>query len=154
MKYDYLQTPLGWLKIVATDQALVEIDFVTQPEKSVAPNRITNKARTQLQEYFSAERKVFDLPLDPQGTNFQKQVWQALQQVPFGQTRSYRQIAQMINNPRAVRAVGLANGKNPIPIIIPCHRIIAASGELGGYSAGLWRKEWLLKHERIWGNVE
>ncbi len=149
MYIDYLNSPLGWLKLVASREALLEISFVDKPGEDLSPNRITTKARNQLEEYFSAERKTFDLPLDPQGTEFQRQVWQALQKIPFGTTLSYKQIAEMINNPRAVRAVGLANGRNPIPIIIPCHRVIAADGQLGGYSAGLWRKEWLLKHEGL-----
>lgn len=149
MYIDYLITPLGWIKLVASRNTLLEISFVEQPAEDLSPNRITTKARNQLEEYFSAERRTFDLPLNPQGTDFQKQVWQALQKIPFGTTMSYKQIAEMINNPRAVRAVGLANGKNPIPIIIPCHRVIAADGQLGGFSAGLWRKEWLLKHERL-----
>lgn len=148
MYIDYLNSPLGWIKLVASRDALLEVTFVQEPGNDLSPNRITTKARNQLEEYFSAERKTFDLPLNPQGTEFQKQVWQALQKIPFGTTVSYKQIAEMINNPRAVRAVGLANGKNPIPIIIPCHRVIAADGQLGGFSAGLWRKEWLLKHER------
>ncbi|MHB2148942.1 methylated-DNA--[protein]-cysteine S-methyltransferase [Calditrichota bacterium LG25] len=152
MYWDYLNTPLGWIKLVANQNGLLEIQFVPQPEKTCAPNSITTAARKQLEEYFSAERTAFNLPLEPRGTEFQKQVWQALQTIPFGQTVSYKDIARMINNPKALRAVGLANGRNPIPIIIPCHRVIAADGTIGGFSAGLWRKHWLLHHERVLKN--
>jgi methylated-DNA-[protein]-cysteine S-methyltransferase len=106
------------------------------------------QAITQLQEYFAGKRTKFDLPLAPEGTEFQQRVWHALQTIPYGQTASYRDIAGIIANNSAFRAVGNANGKNPICIIIPCHRIIAADGTIGGYSSGLEMKRWLLKHEQ------
>jgi methylated-DNA-[protein]-cysteine S-methyltransferase len=105
------------------------------------------QVRQQLTEYFSHERQTFDLPLAPQGTAFQQQVWQLLRQIPFSQTISYGTLAQMLGQPNASRAVGAANGRNPISIIVPCHRVIASSGKLTGYAGGVDRKQWLLNHE-------
>ncbi len=102
----------------------------------------------QLGEYFAGERRVFDLPLGPDGTGFQRLVWRALGTIPFGETRAYGTIAHAIGRPSASRAVGAANGKNPISIIVPCHRVIGASGALTGYAGGVAAKEWLLGHER------
>ena len=107
------------------------------------------KAKNQLKEYFAGKRKKFDLPLKPEGTDFQKQVWLALESIPFGETASYLDIANGIKNPKAVRAVGGANGKNPIAIIIPCHRIINSNGSLGGYNGGIEIKQALIKIENI-----
>ena len=104
-------------------------------------------AKSQLREYFSGERKVFDLALSPSGTEFQLEVLAALQKIPFGATCSYQDIAQLIGRPKAVRAVGAANGRNPLPIVIPCHRVIGANGSLTGFGGGLETKHWLLKHE-------
>ena len=106
------------------------------------------ETRRQLQEYFAGQRNVFDLPLDFAGTDFQKKVWQALLNIPYGQTRSYRDIAEQVGNIKAVRAVGAANGKNPISIIAPCHRVIGRSGKLVGFAGGLDKKEILLNIER------
>ena len=100
-----------------------------------------------MDEYFRKQRKVFELPLKPEGTDFQKKVWQALTQVPYGKTSTYKEIAERTGDLKAVRAVGGANRKNPIAIIIPCHRIIGSDNHLTGYAGGLWRKEWLLRHE-------
>jgi methylated-DNA-[protein]-cysteine S-methyltransferase len=108
---------------------------------------VFDRLRSQLSEYFAGELQDFDLPLDPHGTEFQKSVWSALRQIPYGETVSYSDIATAIGNARAVRAVGGANGRNPIPIVIPCHRVVAADGGLGGFSSGLHNKEWLLNHE-------
>jgi methylated-DNA-[protein]-cysteine S-methyltransferase len=117
-------------------------DWVMDP--NVAP--LTEAAR-QLGEYFAGERQKFDLPLHMNGTEFQKQVWRQLTAIPFGETWSYGQLARRLENPSACRAVGLANGKNPIAIIVPCHRVIGADGSLTGFGGGLSRKEWLLAHE-------
>ena len=105
------------------------------------------ETKKQLQEYFDGTRQKFDLPLSPQGTPFQSQVWQALLKIPYGETRSYQQIASMVGNPKACRAVGSANGKNPIMILIPCHRVITAGGKIGGYAGGLPMKKALLELE-------
>jgi len=108
----------------------------------------------QLAEYFAGERREFELPIAPRGTGFQERVWQALVAIRFGETRSYRELAQAIGRPAASRAVGTANAKNPISIIVPCHRVIAASGELTGYAGGLPAKRWLLDHEARIGRAE
>ena len=102
---------------------------------------------TELGEYFDGNRKAFDVPLDPQGTEFQQQVWQALLEIPYGQMASYAEVASAINKPKAVRAVGAANGRNPISILVPCHRVIGSNGSLTGYAGGLPRKQWLLQLE-------
>lgn len=106
------------------------------------------EAVIQLRAYFAGELKAFDLPLLPEGTPFQKRVWKELQRIPFGRTISYQELARRVGNPNASRAVGSANGRNPIAVIIPCHRVIAADGTLGGFGGGLDRKEWLLRHEQ------
>jgi methylated-DNA-[protein]-cysteine S-methyltransferase len=117
-------------------------DWVMDP--SVAP---LPEAARQLREYFAGERQKFDLPLSMNGTEFQRRVWQQLTSIPFGETWSYGQLAKRLDNPSACRAVGLANGKNPIAIIVPCHRVIGADGSLTGFGGGIERKEWLLTHE-------
>ena len=149
MYHDYFLTPIGTIKIVATTKALTEVRFVEHAANKRCANEITSACREQLGEYFDKKRRYFDLPLDPGGTLFQKQVWHSLMHIPFGHTASYSDIANSVNNPKAVRAVGLANGKNPIGIIVPCHRIIGKNGQLTGYAGGLARKAWLLAHENL-----
>jgi methylated-DNA-[protein]-cysteine S-methyltransferase len=105
------------------------------------------RAQKQLAEYFAGKRENFDLPLKLRGTAFQQKVWKALERIPFGQTRSYGQIAKAVKSPAASRAVGAACGKNPLPIVVPCHRVVGSSGSLTGFGGGLAMKEWLLKHE-------
>ena len=142
--------PLGRLTIAAHEKGIVSIHFgdveLDMPRK---PSALTNKAATQIQEYFAGKRREFDLPLDPKGTDFQLTVWKALQTVPYGETRTYAQIAEAIGKPHAYRAVGMANNKNPIPILIPCHRVIGANGTLTGYAGGLEIKRKLLALEGI-----
>ena len=142
--------PLGRLTIAAHEKGIVSIHFgdveLDMPRK---PSTLTNKAATQIQEYFAGKRREFDLPLDPKGTDFQLTVWKALQTVPYGETRTYAQIAEAIGKPHAYRAVGMANNKNPIPILIPCHRVIGANGTLTGYAGGLEIKRKLLALEGI-----
>lgn len=108
---------------------------------------LTEVCREQLTEFFAGQRQQFDLPLDPQGTEFQRQVWQALAAIPFGETRSYGQLAEGLGRKGAQRAVGAANGRNPISIVIPCHRVIGSDGSLTGYAGGMGRKQWLLAFE-------
>ncbi len=145
-----IPTPLGYLIGTASDEALLSLDFldddtnITQNE-----NQILQKTKVQLEEYFKGKRKIFTLPLDPYGTTFQKDVWKILSDIEFGKTISYKEEANLLNNPKAYRAAANANGKNPISIIIPCHRVIASDGKLGGYTGGIWRKEFLLKLEGI-----
>ncbi|MBN3495575.1 methylated-DNA--[protein]-cysteine S-methyltransferase [Vibrio neptunius] len=151
--YTYLKTPLGQMTIQANEHGLLGVWFetqTTQPEKLGKNDKehpILIKAIKQLDEYFAGHRQAFELPLAAQGTVFQQQVWKALTTIPFGETWSYQQLADAIGNPKAVRAVGLANGKNPISVIVPCHRVIGKSGKLTGYAGGLERKAALLKIE-------
>lgn len=145
--YDYLASPLGLVEVTASEQGVVAVTFCDMPRQPVQPQRLVQEAKRQLIAYFTQELSEFDLPLAATGTVFQQQVWQALTTVPYGQTASYGDIAKAINNPKGVRAVGLANGKNPIAIIVPCHRIIGANGTLTGYAGGLDKKAWLLAHE-------
>lgn len=143
---EYLETPLGLMEVRADGQAIKSIYFVDQQAESRA-NQITNLAVAQLDQYFVGERTQFDLPMAPEGTAFQLQVWQALLTIKHGDTCSYSDIAQFINKPKAVRAVGVANGRNPLTIVVPCHRVVGRDGSLTGYAFGVERKAWLLKHE-------
>lgn len=157
LSYMYLASPVGQLKLVANEQALVAVLWENENPKRVRLAELLEEAQhpvlletaRQLNEYFAGQRRQFDLLLDFEGTDFQQKVWQALLSIPFGETRSYKQIAEQIGNPKAVRAVGAANGKNPISIIAPCHRVIGASGKLVGFAGGLENKDILLKIERI-----
>lgn len=152
-----VDSPIGPLTLTAVDGQLTGLHMVDQAHAPIdrsgwiedpTPFR---EAGAQLVEYFAGRRTEFDLPLRPVGTDFQRRVWEQLCRIPFGETRSYAQLADMIGNPRACRAVGLANGRNPIGIVIPCHRVIGANGSLTGYGGGLPRKAFLLDHEsQIW----
>lgn len=145
-------SPLGPLEIEGTAQGILAIRFVERaPETSEdakVPECITECMR-QLNEYFEGKRREFSLNLILQGTDFQKKVWQELSKIPYGETLSYKDLARKIGQEKAVRGVGAANSHNPIPIVIPCHRVIGSNGRLTGYTGGLWRKRWLLKHEGI-----
>lgn len=149
-----ISSPIGKLTLVADEQFLREIRFGDDDCATVPhTNAVLDQVDQQLLEYFNGERKCFDLPLAPQGTSFQQQVWKQLLTVGFGELASYQDIATAINNPKAVRAVGAANGRNPIPIIIPCHRIIGSNGKLTGYAGGLGIKDQLLTLESAGGQV-
>lgn len=128
--------------------AVAKIKWFSSHNISMKDNPILEKTKKELSEYFVWTRKIFDIPLIPEGTDFQKKAWQALQNIPYWETRSYKEEAIMIWNPKAVRAIGWANNKNPIVIIIPCHRVIGKNGSLVGYGGGLDRKIWLLEHEK------
>ncbi len=145
--YDTLDTPIGVLMIEADNEHVLKILF-DQDEVAANPNALTEKCKVQLQEYFEGKRTDFDLPVKFQGTVFQERVWQALLHVPFGETATYAEQAGKIHNPKAVRAVGAANGQNKINIVVPCHRIIGNNGSLTGYGGGIDRKQWLLEHEQ------
>jgi methylated-DNA-[protein]-cysteine S-methyltransferase len=147
--FGYCESPIGLIEIGATPDGIASLLFVERRGEGSAPSSIVDEAVRQLREYFAGSRRQFDLPLDLTGTEFQRLVWRHLLTVPFGQTASYRDVAAAIGKPRAVRAVGAANGQNPISIIVPCHRIVGSDGRLVGYGGGLWRKEWLLKHEGL-----
>ena len=149
MYIDYLDSPLGLVEIEASDDGITRVDFVDGITTETTSNHHTQKAQQQLKGYFDGNLKNFKLPLTPKGTDFQHSVWQQLLQIPYGQSLSYQDIANALNNPKAVRAVGAANGKNPIGIIVPCHRVIGSNRTLTGYAGGLERKAWLLKHEGV-----
>ena len=144
---DYIDSPVGLIEIQASPQGLTRVEFIQAEENTIRCNQITGLCKQQLGQYFAGERTEFDLPLDQRGTAFQKSIWDCLVTIPFGETVSYRDIADMVNNRKAVRAVGAANGKNPISIIVPCHRVIGSNRTLTGYAGGLQRKSWLLIHE-------
>lgn len=143
-----IETPVGFLELKSDNEALLSVSFVKQfnLNSSEIPD-ILHEAVKQLQEYFNGERKIFDLNIKPDGTPFQQKIWELVKNVPYGETVSYRNIAKLSSSEKNTRAVGLANGKNPIPIIIPCHRVIGTSGKLTGYAGGMERKQWLLQHE-------
>ena len=143
----YWESPVGWLEIGGSEAGIQWIAFVDKPGVEEAVPKCLVDCRQQLMEYFAGKRKTFDLPLLPEGTPFQQSVWAELRKIPFGKTVAYRDIAAAVGNPDACRAVGAANGRNRINIVIPCHRVIGSSGRLTGYGGGLWRKERLLKHE-------
>lgn len=144
-------SPIGPLRLVGNGDGLTQLLIAGQPAPEGAVEGETPlllRAAQELEEYFAGKRKTFTVPLLPRGTEFQQKVWAALRTIPYGQTVCYRDIAEMIGRPAALRAVGGANGRNPIPIIIPCHRVIAADGSLGGYSLGLDLKRKLLELEQ------
>jgi methylated-DNA-[protein]-cysteine S-methyltransferase len=145
----YLKSPLGPIEIVGNQDSIRELNFVEAllPADPGLPFCL-QACFKQIDEYFKGQRRKFHLDLDPQGTPFQKMVWRQLEKIPFGEVVSYGQIAGVIGNSNACRAVGSANGKNPIAVIIPCHRVVGSDGSLTGYGGGLWRKEWLIRHER------
>jgi len=144
-----MDSPIGVLMLGSDEWQLKSISFDAEDtgDESYLPG-ILITAEKQLEEYFSGSRKVFDLPIDPEGTEFQKSVWEKVAGVSFGTTKSYVEIAREVKSENSSRAVGMANGKNPLPIIIPCHRIIGHNGKLTGYAGGLERKKWLLLHEQ------
>lgn len=144
----YHQSPVGLLRLSADDAGLCGVHFVrdTVPESSTDCELLRRTAR-ELDEYFAGVRREFDIPLSLHGTPFQKRVWAALLQIPYGQTRSYAEVAAMAGSPKACRAVGMANHNNPVSILVPCHRVINADGGLGGYGGGLDTKRFLLKLE-------
>jgi methylated-DNA-[protein]-cysteine S-methyltransferase len=154
MNYCYVETPIGKLLVAGDDQAVRLISFLKngkpmrpEAEWTESSRGPVAQAARQLREYFSGKRTEFDLPLAPEGTGFQRSVWQRLQEIPYGETISYGELAKRVGNPKASRAVGAANGQNPIPIVIPCHRVIGANGKLTGFGGGLPVKEALLALE-------
>lgn len=147
---EVIETPLGLLKIEATTKGVSSIVFMDEEVNNCdLPNEHTQKAVKQLEEYFNKERNDFDFPIDLRGTEFQLKVWNELQNIPFGKSMSYLELSKTIGDVKAIRAVGTTNGKNPIAIVIPCHRVIGSDGSLTGYAGGLHRKKWLLEHEGV-----
>ncbi len=159
-RYRTIPTPVGELTLVAEEQGLLAILWpgpihkgLQLPEHLVEDphHPVLGAAAQQLEEYFLGDRTVFDLPLAPRGTAFQLRAWQALREIPYGETRSYGQQAARIGRPTAVRAIGGANSRNPISIVVPCHRVVGSDGTLTGFGGGLDTKRWLLDHERKYG---
>ena len=151
MKYiKYLETKLGKIGIVEENGKIVKVIIDNENEGKSYQEKDTKlllEAKKQLEEYFEGKRKVFDLPLEQEGTEFQKKVWKILEKIPYGETRTYKEVAKMAGNEKASRAVGMANNKNNIPIIVPCHRVIGSNGKLVGYALGLDMKKYLLDLE-------
>lgn len=141
-----MNSPIGWLTLSEKDTSLARLDFGRIGKETPGSGLLTEAAR-QLEEYFAGSRTAFDLPLAPEGTPFQQKVWQALRAIPYGKTSSYADIARAAGCPKGFRAVGMANNRNPIPIIIPCHRVIGSDGSLTGYAGGLPAKRFLLSLE-------
>ena len=164
MKYiKYVKTKLGKICVVEENRKIIkviidnennenskdkEIDKKVYEKYQEKDTKLLLKAKKELEEYFAGKRKEFDLPLEQEGTEFQKKVWEALERIPYGETRTYKDVAKMVGNEKASRAVGMANNKNNIPIIIPCHRVIGSNGKLVGYALGLDMKKYLLDLER------
>jgi methylated-DNA-[protein]-cysteine S-methyltransferase len=148
--HTYYASPIGTIVVTATEAAIVSVLFTDEagPADTAPLPACLQHCRQQLEEYFAGERRDFDLPLASAGTLFQEQVWQQLGRISYGQTLSYHDLSLQLGNPGAIRAVGSANGKNKLLLLRPCHRVIGAGGQLVGYAGGLWRKQWLLAHER------
>lgn len=145
-----MESAAGLIKITADEEGITSLWFVdTLPTPEKTPNRHTEQCEKELAEYFAGQRETFAVALHPQGTPFQKRVWNALLEIPYGQTASYLDLAKILGDEKLTRAVGTANGQNPIGIIIPCHRIIGSDGSLTGYAGGLHRKKWLLQLEGV-----
>ena len=144
----YYHSPIGWLQLVATDNAISEVLFVSEAGESVGNSPVLDLCQQQLEAYFDGTLTKFSVPLRLEGTPFQRRVWEALQTIPFGATCSYSELAQRVGNPKSCRAVGGANHRNSIAILVPCHRVIGAAGNLVGFAAGLDVKEYLLKLEQ------
>lgn len=152
----FLRTPMGVMRIEEDERGIVSLRFAdggAEPETPPPAGRYLADAERQLSEYFAGSRKVFDLPLSLSGSAFQRRVWNALRDIPYGETRSYQEIAAAIGDPRAARAVGMANSRNPLLILLPCHRVIGKSGRLTGYAGGVDRKRYLLEMEERCGSA-
>ena len=144
-----VKTPLGNAIFEGDANGISKLYLTKEiPEVTSVSTPYLQEAKEQLQQYFSGELKQFNLKLNLKGTDFQKRVWQALQNIPYGKTASYMELAKQLGDPLAIRAVAAANGKNPLWILVPCHRVIGSDGSLTGYAGGLWRKKWLLHHEQ------
>ena len=145
----YIQTPLGIASITGDDDGVQAVSILSDQKQKPSDNvpQSLSAVVTQLKEYFNGQRIDFELKLNPEGTDFQQKVWQELVKIPFGTTITYLDMAKRLGDPKCIRAAATANGKNPLWIIIPCHRVIGSDGTLTGYAGGLWRKKWLLTHE-------
>ena len=148
MKTVFINTPLGFTEIQGDENGISKIHVMNEDvEISTKIPKELKEAVLQLQDYFDGKRTTFTFPLNPSGTEFQKKVWNELLHIPFGKTCSYLDLSKKLGDVKAIRAVASANGKNPLWIVVPCHRVIGTNGSLTGYAGGLWRKKWLLEHE-------
>ncbi len=147
METAYIKTPLGIARIVGDENGISEISALDEGTVSETIPSVLQEAVTQLQDYFQGNRTDFNFKLNPKGTDFQQRVWQELLNIPYGKTISYMDMSKKLGDVKAIRAAASANGKNPIWIVVPCHRVIGTDGSLTGYAGGLWRKKWLLEHE-------
>ena len=143
----YLQTPIGISEFKGDENGLISVRVLDKNVPIGIIPEVLEDAIHQFREYFEGKRRKFDLTLNPEGTSFQKKVWELLQEIPYGKTISYLELSKRLGNPKAIRAAAAANGKNPLWIIVPCHRVIGSNGDLTGYAGGLHRKKWLLEHE-------
>ena len=147
METCFINSPLGITKIVGDENGIAEISILSEGNLSKTIPLELQEAVAQLSDYFDGKRQDFNFKLNPKGTDFQQKVWQELLQIPFGKTISYLDLSKKLGDVKAIRAVASANGKNPLWIVVPCHRVIGTDGSLTGYAGGLWRKKWLLEHE-------
>ncbi len=147
MQIVFITTPLGIAKIMGDEHGISEISILKEGELTTKIPQELQECVTQLEQYFDGKRTQFDFKINPKGTAFQQKVWQELLNIPFGKTISYLDLSKELGDPKAIRAAATANGKNPLWIVIPCHRVIGTDGSLTGYAGGLWRKKWLLEHE-------
>lgn len=147
METAYIKTPLGIATIIGDENGISVISVSDEGEISSTIPTILKDVVSQLNEYFEGKRNDFDFKLNPKGTDFQQKVWKALLEIPYGKTRTYLEQSKILGDVKAIRAVASANGKNPLWIVVPCHRVIGTDGSLTGYAGGLWRKKWLLEHE-------
>src|SRR6476620_8261435 len=147
METAFIESPLGITKVVGNENGISEISVLGEGEITVKIPENLEECVSQLREYFDGQRIQFDFKINPQVTDFQQKVWQELLNIPFGKTMSYLDLSKKLGDVKAIRAVASANGKNPLWIVIPCHRVIGSDGSLTGYAGGIWRKQWLLEHE-------
>lgn len=147
MEITYIKTPLGITKIMGDENGISVISVSDEGEISEQIPAVLQEAVSELMAYFEGKRTTFDFKLNPKGTEFQQKIWNGLLEIPFGKTISYLELSKKLGDVKAIRAVASANGKNPLWIVVPCHRVIGTDGSLTGYAGGLWRKKWLLEHE-------
>ncbi|WP_367772840.1 methylated-DNA--[protein]-cysteine S-methyltransferase [Flavobacterium sp. WC2421] len=147
METAYIKTPLGIATIIGDENGVSVISVADEGAVSTVIPVVLQEVVSQLNAYFDGERTSFDFKLNPKGTDFQKKVWNALLEIPYGKTRTYLEQSKLLGDVKAIRAVASANGKNPLWVVVPCHRVIGSDGSLTGYAGGLWRKKWLLEHE-------
>jgi len=147
MEFSIIKTPIGYAKLSGDENGITSFTLVKEEKEETKIPKVLEEAQSQLKDYFEGHRKEFQLQFNPRGTDFQKKVWEELLNIPFGKTISYLELSKRLQNPKAIRAIAAANGKNPLWIFIPCHRVIGSNGDLVGYAGGLSIKKWLLEHE-------